>query len=209
MISRPTPRRRARTSTPWLHRVRTSAAGPAARPVVVFPVVASIAVLVAGVAWPQAADALLRLLIATLALGFVAVRAHRAVEPLRTTRGRYSPFGRPTVERTPAVAPWALRKLTAELNAAGDARSARRTAIPSSATRIVRKEATRRLAEHHGLNLCDPTHHRRIRSLVSEPTWLLIHPDDPQAGPGTRPTARGPSVPLSRLGRILDDLEAL
>lgn len=208
MTSRPTHTQRTHAMRPSLRSARASDAAPSTRPIAASMVAASIALLLAGLAWPQAADALLRTLLALLAVGFVAALAYRAVRPVKTAQDRYSPFGRHTAART-EVAPRPLRELTAELNAAARTRSARRTTIPLSAQLTVRKEASRRLAEHHGLSLRDPSHHRHIRSLVSEPTWQLIRPHGPQPRPGTRLTARSSSVPLSQLGRILDDLEAL
>lgn len=167
-----------------------------------------LAFLLAGIAWPQAAEALLRLLFVTLAAGFVVARAYEAMVPLRTTR-EFSPFDGDTAARTPPATPRVLRDLTAELGAADDDRLAHRTPIPWPVRWTLIEEATRRLADHHGLSLHDPVHHSDIRTLVSEPTWLLIGPRAPAPGPGARPTPDKPTVPLSRLGPILDDLERL
>src|SRR5690606_12652422 len=71
----------------------------------------------------------LRLLLVTLALGFVASRAYRALLPVAATRS-YSPFDALGAARTTPAAPHALRKRTAELGAANEARRARHTAIP-------------------------------------------------------------------------------
>jgi len=133
----------------------------------------------------------------TLALGFVASRAYRALLPVAATRS-YSPFDALGAARTTPAAPHTLRKLTAELGAANEARRARHTAIPRPVRWAVIDEAARRLAEHHGLHLHDPDHHARIHALVSEPMWLLIDPGE----------SREP-VPLSQLDVILDDLEKL
>lgn len=207
--ARATPPRSTGAATPTPRPVQTSAPAPSVRPIAASVTVASIALLIAGVAWPQAADALLRVLLVTLAVGFVAALVYRAIRPVVTTRDVHSPFGRYVAMRTPAVAPQALRKLTSQLGAAADARSAERTAIPLSTRLTVREEASHRLTERHGLSLGDPTDHPHIRALVSQPTWLLIRPHDLQAPPRTRQTTRSQSVPLSQLGRILDDLEAL
>lgn len=175
----------------------------------IFALAAGLAFLLAGLLWPQAAEALLRLLLATLAVGFVLVRGHRAMRSVRATERSSSPFDRDVATRRPPAAPHVLRRLTADLSAADDARRARRTAIPRTVRWTVVDEASRRLAEHHGLSLDDPTHHPEIRSLVSEPTWSLIGPRDPRAGPGKRSAGRGGPVPLTQLDRILDDLEGL
>ncbi|HLT90638.1 MAG TPA: hypothetical protein VKZ85_06810 [Woeseiaceae bacterium] len=166
-------------------------------PLGIATIVVSLAFLLAGILWPQAASALLRLLLVTLALGFVASRAYRALLPVAATRS-YSPFDALGAARTTPAAPHTLRKLTAELGAANDARRARHTAIPRPVRWAVIDEAARRLAEHHGLHLHDPDHHARIHALVSEPMWLLIDP-----GESSEP------VPLSQLDVILDDLEKL
>src|SRR5690606_753020 len=179
------------------HPLRPSDQEPPIGPLGVATVVVSLAFLLAGIMWPQAASALLRLLLVTLALGYVAGRAYRALLPVSATRS-YSPFDAPGAARPAPAAPHALRRLTAELGAANDARRARHTEIPRPVQWALVAEAARRLAEHHGLQLHDPDHHARIRALVSEPTWRLIDPG------GSREI-----VPLSRLDVILDDLEKL
>lgn len=172
---------------------------PATRPLGVFTIVASAVFLLAGIAWPQAAEALLRLFLATLAFGFVSV-ASGTMLPTKMTHDSNSPFHGPE-KREPPPAPRLLRDLTRELGAVDDARHVERTAIPSTVRWSVVAEASRRLAGTHGLNIRDPDHRTAIRSLVSEPTWLLIS--------AARPEVDSRRVPLSRLGLILDDLERL
>lgn len=179
---------------------------PPVGPFGIAAIVVCVAFLAAGIAWPQAAESLLRLLMVTLAGGFVAARAWRAL-PARTTRDAYSPFD--GTARTPAEAPQVLRTLTTELRAADHDRAARRTPIPWPVRRTVIGEAARRLAERHGLDLEDPEQHARIRSLVSEATWLLIDPRGRERRPGTRATAGSRLVPIARLDSILDELETL
>lgn len=208
MTSSATPTARSRAAPPSRRAARTSERKPAPSPIAVAMAVSSLGFLVAGIIWPQAADALLRMLLATLAVGFVTALAHRAIRPMSATHDVPSPFGRVAAPRAPAVAPQALRKFTTELSAAEAARSARRNTIPLLARLTVRGEATRRLAQHHGLSLDESAHHPRIRSLVSEPTWQLIRPGDARTRSARDRTARGQSVPLNELGRILDDLEA-
>lgn len=209
MTSSAAPTARTGATPPSRRTARTLERKPAPSPVAVSMAVSSISFLVAGIIWPQAADALLRMLLVTLAVGFVTALAHRVVRPVRATHDVHSPFGRVPAPRAPAVAPHALREFTTELGAAEAARSARRTTIPLLARLTVRREASRRLAQHHGLSLDDTTHHPPIRSLVSEPTWQLIRPGDPRTRPARERTTREHSVPLTELGRILDDLEAL
>lgn len=182
---------------------------PAVGPLGIATILASLAFLAAGIAWPQAAEAWLRLLLATLATGFVAGRAYEALRPVSKRQDLYSPFDGHTITASPPTAPHALRDLTRQLDTADDERRARRTEIPRSVRWTVIDEASRRLAEHHGLSLGEPGHRANIRSLVSAPTWSLIAPSDPGPHPAPRPAAHDPRVPLSQLGRILDDLERL
>lgn len=178
----------------------------AERPVDVAMVVGSVAFVAAGLAWPQAADMLLRLLFVSLAAGWVATRAYRSVHPVQSSERRYSPFDYGLADAAPPAAPRALRRLASELHAADRPYTWRET-IPATAVRTIRTDAARRLNEHHGLTLRNPGHHARIRSIVSDPTWHVIRPQGAGARPGggAAPT----SVPLSGLGHILDELERL
>lgn len=171
--------------------------------------IACLTFVLAGIAMPDAAETMLRVLLLTLAVGFVVARAYAAMLPATTTQDVYSPFADHTAEPTPPATPRVIRQLTAELAAADDERSARRAPIPWSVRWTVIEEATRRLAERHGLTLDDARHHSTIRSLVSEPTWALLEPGHPAAGSGASPGAAGRPVPLSQLDLILDDLEKL
>lgn len=165
----------------------------------------SVAFLVAGVVWPHLAGRLLQILVATLAVSWVAARAYRSGLPEGLVTDTYSPFDAHDLDRPPASQPPGVRKLAHELRAADDGETARRFAIPLPARRIVTAEASRRLAERHALSLSDPSDHRRIRSLVSESTWTLIHPESESA----RGYPSGDPVPLIHLDAILEDLEAL
>lgn len=201
-------------------------------PVGIAMIVISLTFLGAGIAWPNAAGALLRVLLATLAVAFVAVRAHGAMLSVRTREKTYSPFDGASAAHLPLLAPEPLRALAIELGSADDARHSQRTGIPWSVRQTVIEEAARRLVEHHGLDLGDTRHHARIRSLVSTRIWLLIDPRDadaesrvrpdaesrvrpdaesrarPDAGSRARPVA-STAVPVSELATILDDLENL
>jgi hypothetical protein len=154
----------------------------------------------AGIAWPQAASSLLRLLLVTAAILFVAARAWHALAWVHHKPDRQSPFNGLVSTHTPPVAPHALRRLSAQLHAAANAEQTRATPIPWTTRRMLIDEASRRLAERHGLDLGDPNHHAHIRSLVSEPTRLLILTDD-----ATTPD----SLSMRHLEPILDDLENL
>jgi hypothetical protein len=171
-----------------------------------FAMVASLLFLAAGIVWPQAAGALLRLLLATLALGYVVGRLYQTVGPVAASRQVGSPFEREAGTGAPSPVPEGLRKFTAQVRSAGDARLAERKPIPREVREVVTAEVARRLAERHGLHLGYADDQPAIRSLLSEPTWALVRPD--RAGVGEVQGLRRP-VPLSRLGSILDDLERL
>lgn len=159
--------------------------------------VTSMLFLIAGIAWPQAADMLVRAMLATLAVGYVAARAYEALLPVGPAQRTYSPFDGDVATRTPPAAPYALRELTVILRAADDTHRSRSTAIPWTVRQTVTDDIARRLKEHHGLNIGDADHHARIRSLVSAPTWRLLGRGEAEA------------VPLSELDTILNDLETL
>lgn len=169
----------------------------------------SCAYLVVAIAWPHVAERMLQMLLATLAFGWVGARVYRSALPMRMSHDAYSPFDRAREAPDPQTGPAALQALTKRLGSADDIRQAKRTAIPGEAAEIVCAEASRRLAECHGVVLGDPLDHARARDLVGESTWALIHPllHDVSA-PSDRRASRGP-VPLSDLTRILDDLESL
>jgi hypothetical protein len=171
-----------------------------------FAIVASLTFLAAGIVWPQAAGALLRLLLATLALGYVLGRLYQAVGPVDAARPVGSPFEGDAGAGVPAPVPEGLRRFTAQVAGAGDARLAERRPIPRQVRETVVAEAGRRLAERRGLELERPGDHPAIRALLTEPTWALIRPDRDAGGEAR--DARRP-VPLSRLGAILDHLERL
>ena len=180
--------------------------GSVTRPALAAAVVVVVGFLVAAVLWPHAADGLLRLLLATLAIGYIGVRGHHVMPPI--IRDPYSPFGRDPLVTNPAAAPLPLRKLIGALQAA-DATGPKGRIIPGAICAFVRDEAARRLARKHRLDLDEPRHHAQIRSLVLEPTWLLIRPALSPEQPLSHAHGRSCAVPLSQLDRILDDLERL
>lgn len=172
-------------------------------------ILASMVFVAAGIVAPQAAEALLRLLLATLAVGFVAARAYGARLPERMTQHVYSPFDDHATGPDGADAPLAIRELATLLRDADDARRARRTPIPRKVRWGLIDEAKRRLAQHQGLSLEDPADQRAIRSLLSESTWsLLASESGPPAESRAEPARRG-FIPLSQLHLIIDDLERL
>ena len=168
-------------------------------------VIISSAFVAAGIAWPHAAASLLRLLLATLAVVFVAGRAWHALAHVRPRRKEYTPFDGLVASRTRPAEPQALRRLGALFSAADDPEAAQRTVIPEPTRRTLRDEAMRRLADHHGLAVSELSHHGRIRALVSEPTWLLIAPGSNAVGDA----AVDAYISMSQLDRILDDVETL
>jgi len=183
--------------------------------------VISIAFVAAGIAWPQAAGSLLRLMLATVALVYVAGRAWRSLMHVRTDPKQRSPFERIITKRQPPIVPQQVRRLAAQFGGAADARIMQQRPVPWPVRRTLVAEAARRLADHHGLDLDDPVHHARIRSLVTESTQLLIlgagiaapaparERSDEHTPAGARAKESGPDIPLSRLNEILDDLERL
>lgn len=181
------------------------------RTLATWAVIVSLAFAAAGIAWPEGADVLLRILLVALVAGVVCVLAYQATQSL-VRPYLLSPFDRAQQQRPPRDAPQGLRRLTEELHAANDTRAAQRANIPHSVRRVVSQEAAWRLAEHHGLRLDDPEHHELIRRQVSPPTWQLICPIDrrmpsePRHRAGSR---RDQPVPLQHLAHILDDLERL
>lgn len=181
--------------------------------------VISLAFVAAGIAWPQAAASLLRLMLATVALVYVAGGAWRSLMHVRTGSKQRSPFEGIITNRRPPVVPQAVRRLAAQFGGAADPHIMQQRPIPWPVRRTLVAELARRLADHHGLDLEDPVHHARIRSLVSASTQLLIlgagtdaHAptrSDEHTRAGTRAKESGPDIPLSRLNEILDDLEKL
>lgn len=165
---------------------------------------ASAVFLVLGLAWPQAAGALVRLFLATLAVGFVLARAYDALQPARSTDDPYSPFdGYDPGERR--VAPWALQELTRRLRTADHDAPAGEAWIPMSVEQMLIDTAEQRLADGPGLRLRDPADRDAIRSRVSEPMWRLIRNRTlTDSGP-----SRGRPVPLALLESLLDELEQL
>jgi hypothetical protein len=173
---------------------------PPLGPLALAVVVVSAAFIVAGVVWPAGADTLLRLLIATLVIGIAVFLAYRFIGTIPTSRQRNSPFDDGPERQTPSVAPEPLLLLGLDLKTA-DTKGERLAIIPASAERILRVEAARRLTDHRGLNIKDPQHRARIRSLVTDATWRVIRVPDP--GLGVDP------VPLGELSRILEEVENL
>lgn len=204
MTLRPSPPEQA-DSPPATRSADGGAPGYSPVPAVAVTVVVVLVFLIAAPLWPHAADGLLRLLLATLAIGFVAARASRTIPPF--IRDPYSPFDRESGVHSPPAAPAELRKLVRTLEAAAPGRFGKAGEIPGAVRLILRGEVSRLLAERHGLSLDEPAHHDRIRSLLSESTWLLVRPREALTRPGLPAPSGIGSLPLGHLGHILDDLE--
>lgn len=182
-------------------------------PLALGTVLASGAFLLAGVLLPQAADALLRLYLATLAAVYIFSRGYEALSDIGPGDRVYSPFQDPDAGSEAPTAPRPVRNLAVQLQAADHPDRAAEAAIPTGIRATVRTEANRRLQERHGLDPRVPAHGREIRTLVSGSTWRVIGPLEAsnESGSGGGPhrgTGNSP-VPLTRLSQILDDVEAL
>ncbi len=175
----------------------------------VVTVAASAVFLLLGLAWPQAAGALLRLYLASLAVGFVLARAYEALRPSRAMGDLYSPFDGydPGHQR---AAPRALHELTRRLRAVDDPGSAPTATVPVAVERTLMEAAAQRLSDRHGLTLGDPADRDAIRAAVSEPLWQLLRPRA-YAGVGAPDSdlTRGRPLPVSGLAAILEELETL
>lgn len=175
------------------------------KPASIVVAVVSVGALSAGLIWPHLAGSFLRIFLTIAALALVAASTFRARLPRALASEHYSPF-----DSGAAVVPSAetldgVRNLALLLKATNDPEEATRAPIPDAARRILTAQASRRLAEQHGLRLESAADHDRIRGLVSDPTWALVRPR-PERGPAS---AISNPVPQARLESILDDLEQL
>ena len=161
----------------------------------------------AGLYWPSAGDGLARLLVVSLAGGFIAFRAYRALPPVRVYPD--SPFGREAASADPAAVPLPLARLTRAVGGAGRKAAPGAEPIPARVAEALREEAARRLREDHRLELTDGSDHPRIRALIAEPTWLLLRPPEAPAGPAAVARRAPSTLTLAQLDLILDDLERL
>lgn len=179
--------------------------GDAVGPVGIAVTAVSIVFLAAGIALPEAADTLLRLMLVALALAIVLALAHQGRLPARATADSASPFDGDAAFREVPSEPVGVRELAVELRAADRPRLAKRSPIPRRVRWKVTDEFARRLAERHGLRLGHARDHDQIRTLIAAPTWALIRPQPPVSGAaGTHAI-----LTLSELAMILDDLESL
>lgn len=164
----------------------------------------SVGVLTAGLLWPHLALTFLYGLLLALVLGYLGARIYRSNLPAALSSDSYSPFAGGAVRSRPVTRPPAVRRMTTLLQAVADPEAARRAPIPAEAYRILVAEASRRLAEHHGLDPLRSDDLNRIRALVSDPTLALLRTaqnEDAHAEPG--------SGSLADLEYILDDVERL
>ena len=158
-----------------------------------------------GIIAPNFAATFLRTLIALLTVGYVGARAYRARLPLALASDAFSPFDGREPERPLPETPAAIRGLASQLEPVDDPELRRVVPIPKATLRVIAGEATRRLAEHHGLDVDDDAAHPRIRALVAAPTWEVVRPV-PVRRRGER--MRDP-VTIDRLEEILEDVERL
>jgi hypothetical protein len=164
----------------------------------------SVGVLMAGILWPHLALTFLQGLLVALVTGYLGARIYRSNLPEALSSDSYSPFAGGAMRSRPATRPQAVRRMTTLLQALEDPEAVRRAPIPAEACRILVAEASRRLAEHHGLDPVRPNDLDRIRGLVSHATWALLRTwrnEDAPAGLG--------SGSLADLDSILDDVERL
>lgn len=166
---------------------------------VTLAVLASVAAVLIALAWPAAAETVLRLLLALLAAGAAAWLLGRVRWPAGSDLGA-SPFRATDDDRTGRQLPVGLRDLTDDL--AATLRSTPNGTIPFSARGTLRDELHRRLADRHGLDPRVPEHVRRIQSLISPPSWALLQSRHPGQLTDT-------PVHLQYLSMILDDVERL
>lgn len=162
-------------------------------PVGLSMVIGSLVFLLVGIAWPQGAGAVLRIMLATMAVGLVAATAYESMLLVRARHAVKTPFDGTVPTTSLSATPHVLRNLMADLGAADHAQRAQRTSVPWSVRQTLLADARHRLAERHGLDLTDPADHGAIRALVEARTWKFLD--------GT--------APVSELAGILDDLERL
>lgn len=184
--------------------------GDSLSPFGIAAIVASLGFVAAGIVMPEAAEALLRLLLAALAVGFVVARSYQARLPERMTQHVYSPFEKRADGRATA-APLPVRELAAQVAVADTPRKARRAEIPRTVRWKLIDEASRRLSHHHGLGIGEAADHAAIRSMVSGATWSLLQPEAAarSGAASDAESARRGFVTVSQLDLIIDDLERL
>lgn len=182
----------------------SEARGALARRGAVTAVVLSLAAVGIALAWPAAAETVLRALLVVLAAGGTAWLLGRVGWPARSDPTS-APFRTPDEESLRRQLPTGLRNIADDLSA--DVRAATGNAIPYSVRGTLRDELRRRLADTYGLDPTEPTHVGRIQALISPPAWMLFQPP-PRAAGGHRLSLDQP-IHLRHLGTILDDLERL
>lgn len=171
-------------------------------------VAVSLGFLVGGILWPGIAESLLRILLAALALGWVAARGLAMGLPSATVHDRYSPFDARLGDLPPPATPDVVWRRARALAAADEPDGSEPRPIPWPVARGLIAEAVRRLEGGHGLRLDRPADAARIRSMVSDATWTLLGHGDPAAARNLDAMTYRP-IPLARLDDILDDLERL
>lgn len=169
-------------------------------------IAASLGFLVGGLLLPGIAETLLRVFIASLALGWGAARALKAGLPTAVVHDGYSPFDDGLADPSPPAIPDVVRRRARVLVAVDDPDGGALRPIPWEVERSLVQEAARRLEKGHGMMLGNATHAARIRGMVSDATWTLLG----RADDGTfRASLSERAIPLARMDDILDDLERL
>jgi hypothetical protein len=171
-------------------------------------VAASLGFLIGGILWPGIAESLLRILLAALALGWVAARGLGTGLPAATVHDTYSPFDATLADLSPPATPDVVWRRARALAAADEPRRSDPRPIPWPVARGLIHEALRRLEGGHGLRFDRPADAARIRRMVSEATWALLGQGDLSSDRDLVGVTYRP-IPLTRLDDILDDLERL
>ncbi|GMV05885.1 MAG: hypothetical protein AMXMBFR53_21620 [Gemmatimonadota bacterium] len=162
----------------------TDGAGMERSPWGVVVVAGSLGCLVGGILWPGFAETLLRVLLASLALGWAAARALGMGLPAATVHDTFSPFEGTLTETAQPPIPDVVERRARPLVAIDDPRGGPDRPIPWPVLQSLAAEARRRLE-------------RRRRPGPAAPGGTGL-------GGGEDWT-----VPLARLDDILDDLEKL
>lgn len=165
----------------------------------------SLAVLTAGLLWPHLALVFFQSLVTALALAYVGARIHRARLPTALASDTYSPFDSGGSGPRRSGSPPGVRRLSTLLQSAADPGTAERALIPPDVRRILVAEASRRLAEHHGVRLDRPDGHERARDVLADATWSLVRAERTKDARWIEIE----SVPMSLLEEVLDDVERL
>lgn len=166
---------------------------------VTLAVLASVAAVLLALAWPAAAETVLRVLLVLLAAGAAGWLLTRVAWPAASEVSA-SPFRTGHDDGAHRLLPIGLRDLADDL--AATFRTTPNGPIPFAARGTLHDELRRRLADSHGLDPRVPEHVPRIQALISPPSWALLQSRHPGQLTDT-------PVHLQYLSMILDDVERL